>query len=80
MLMLPGAIQESAAAYAEELRQEIEKLRFEKCGEVSASFGVAQAQPREDPDPLVVRVDTALYKAKASGKNTVCVATERDEQ
>ena len=80
MLMLPGAAQASAAAFAEELRQEIEKLRFEKCGKVTASFGVAQALPGEDPDPLVVRADTALYKAKASGKNTVCVATEKDEQ
>ncbi len=74
MIMLPGAAQESAAAFAEELRQGIEKLRFEKCGKMAASFGVAQALPGEDPDPLVVRADTALYKAKASGKNTVCRA------
>ncbi len=74
MLMVPGATQEAAAAFAEELRQGIEKLRFEKCGKISASFGVAQALPGEDPDPLVVRADTALYKAKASGKNTVCCA------
>ncbi len=80
MIMLPGTAQESAAAFAEELRQEIEKLRFEKCGKISASFGVAQALPAEDPDPLAVRADTALYKAKASGKNMVCIATEKDGQ
>ena len=79
MLMLPGTSQASAAALAEELRQEVEKLRFEKCGKVSASFGVAQAMPAEDPDPLVVRADTALYKAKALGKNRVCVAEEKGE-
>ena len=79
MLMLPGTSQASAAAFAEELRQEVEKLRFEKCGKVSASFGVAQAMPAEDPDPLVVRADTALYKAKALGKNRVCVAEEKGE-
>ena len=76
MLMLPGMTREAAAVFAEEIRQEIEKLRFEKCGKVSASFGVAQAMPEEDADPLVVRADTALYKAKASGKNTVCQAQE----
>lgn len=80
VIMLPGATQESAAAFAEELRQGIEKLRFEKCGKISASFGVAQALPAEDPDPLAVRADTALYKAKVSGKNTVCVAMEKDGQ
>ena len=79
MLMLPGTSQASAAVFAEELRQEVEKLRFEKCGKVSASFGVAQALPAEDPDPLVVRADTALYKAKALGKNKVCVAEEKSE-
>lgn len=76
MVMLPGATQETAAAFAEDLRREIEKQRFEKCGKVTASFGVAQALPGEEPDPLAVRADTALYKAKASGKNRVCVAEE----
>ena len=76
MVMLPGTTQETAAAFAEDLRREIEKQRFEKCGKVTASFGVAQALPGEEPDPLAVRADTALYKAKASGKNRVCVAEE----
>ena len=76
MLMLPGMTQEAAAAFAEEIRQGIGQLRFEKCGQVSASFGVAQALPAEEPDPLVVRADTALYEAKATGKNTVCQARE----
>ena len=76
MLMLPGMTKEAAAAFAEEIRLGIEKLRFDKCGTVSASFGVAQALPSEEPDPLVVRADTALYKAKASGKNAVCQAPE----
>ena len=76
MLMLPGVKKEAAAAFAEEVRIAIEKLHFDKCGKVSASFGVAQAKPSEDADPLVVRADTALYKAKAAGKNIVCLAQE----
>ena len=79
MLMLPGMTREAAAAFAEEIRLEIEKLHFEKAGKVSASFGVAQALPEEEPDPLVVRADTALYQAKASGKNTVCQAPDPEE-
>ena len=71
MIMLPGATEEEAAAFAEKIRQETEKLRFENCGKISASFGVAQALPGEEPDPLVARADTALYRAKASGKNVV---------
>lgn len=78
MLMLPGMTQEAAAAFAEEVRLQIEKLRFDKAGTVSASFGVAQALPSEEPDPLVVRADTALYEAKAAGKNTVRLAGENE--
>lgn len=77
MLMLPGLNQKVAAEFAEEIRQAIEKQQFEKCGKVSASFGVAQAMPGEEADPLVVRADMALYKAKASGKNIVCQAQEK---
>ena len=76
MLMLPGITKEAAAAFAEEIRTAIEKLQFKKCGKISASFGVAQAMPEEEADPLIVRADTALYQAKAAGKNTVCQAQE----
>lgn len=76
MLMLSGITKEAAAAFAEEIRTAIEKLQFKKCGKISASFGVAQAMPEEEADPLIVRADTALYQAKAAGKNTVCQAQE----
>ena len=71
MVMLPGTAEETAAAFAEEIRLETEKLRFDKCGRITASIGVAKALPEEAPDPLVARVDSALYRAKAAGKNTV---------
>ncbi len=74
MIMLPGMTEEEAAGFAEGLRREIGELRFEKAGRITASFGVAQAMPGEEPDPLTARVDTALYRAKARGKNTVCRA------
>ncbi|MBR3333192.1 MAG: EAL domain-containing protein [Clostridia bacterium] len=74
MIMLPGITGEDAATFAEELRVEIGRLRFEKAGRITASFGVAQAMPGEEPDPLTARADTALYRAKARGKNTVCRA------
>ena len=76
MILLPGTDGQDAAAFAEGLRMEIGKLRFEKAGRITASFGVAQAMPGEEPDPLAARVDTALYRAKARGKNTVCRAEE----
>ena len=79
MIMLPGMTEEEAAAFAEEMRIETGKLEFEKCGSISASFGVARALPGEDPDSLVARTDAALYRAKAAGKNTVRCAGETGE-
>ncbi|MBO4419385.1 MAG: diguanylate cyclase [Oscillospiraceae bacterium] len=74
MVMLPGMTLEAAADFAESLRMRIESLRFDLCGRETASFGVAQALPGEESDPLVLRADVALYVAKKSGKNRVCRA------
>jgi PleD family two-component response regulator len=40
---------------------------------VTVSGGVAQLRPREDGAGLYRRADAALYKAKQSGRNQVCV-------
>ena len=71
MIMLPGMTLNKAAAFAESLRARIEKLRFALCGSETASFGVAQALPGEQADPMIIRADVALYTAKKHGKNRV---------
>ena len=71
MIMLPGVKQSEAAALAESLRARIEKIPFALCGRETASFGVAQALPGEDADPMIMRADVALYTAKKLGKNRV---------
>ena len=71
MIMLPGMSLEEAAAFAEALRVRIERIRFELCGGETASFGVAQALPGEEADPMIMRADVALYTAKKLGKNRV---------
>ncbi len=76
MIMLPGTKQDAAAEFAERLRTEIELLRFSLCGRETASFGVAQALPGEEPDPLILRADVALYIAKKLGKNRVHQSSE----
>lgn len=80
MIMLPGVALEGAAAFAESLRARIEKLHFALCGSETASFGVAQALPGEEVDPLILRADVALYVAKKLGKNRIHCSNNGEEQ
>lgn len=71
MVLLPETGLEAAGKVAEKLRQAIASHRFEGVGNVTASFGVAQLVPGEDSRSLAQRVDKALYRAKALGRNRV---------
>ncbi len=77
LLVLPGATTATAIAVAERIRRGIEALGIphELAGAnrvVTASFGVAAAPTvAVSADELVVAADTALYAAKASGRNRV---------
>ena len=77
LLVLPGATTATAVAVAERIRRGIEALGIphELAGAnrvVTASFGVAAAPTvAVSADELVVAADTALYAAKASGRNRV---------
>ena len=41
---------------------------------VTASFGVAQLKPGDSLSDLLRRADAALYEAKKSGRDRVCVS------
>lgn len=69
--ILPGADAALAAAIAERLRERIASEPVEGIA-VSASLGVAQADPREPAlEGLFRRADAALYEAKRGGRNRV---------
>ena len=62
---------------AERIRRGIEKMDvlLPQCRlPVTVSLGVASLNGKEDGKSLVARADEALYEAKASGRNCVCVA------
>jgi diguanylate cyclase (GGDEF)-like protein len=70
-----------AEVYAERLRQSVSesKIALEGGHEVSVtlSIGIAEWQPEvETPERLIARADEALYAAKASGRDCVCVYSE----
>ena len=66
--------QDIAAKLAEELRMLVEQSTLHnECG-ITISFGVAELEDHESQQDWVNRADVALYQAKVSGRNTVCVA------
>ena len=71
MVLLPDSAIDEAMVLAEKLRTEYEAVSFESAGHKTVSVGVVQAKQNEDADALYIRVDKALYAAKANGKNQV---------
>lgn len=80
IIMLRNAsLKDSSLHVAERIRKAIEGTTFEWEGTVipiTMSLGVATMKPSENiPDLMVRRADEALYRAKKTGKNRVCIET-----
>lgn len=85
--MIVDGMAEDVAQSVQELRRRIEQCRFSTGGEamgdeelegeeairVTASFGVSDFCPRDTLNDIYARVDRALYRAKARGRNQVAV-------
>ena len=77
-ILLPDCSKSKALVLAEELRKKVEAreiiLRRQKT-HVTVSIGVA-AFPKDASgrDDLILKADEALYQAKETGRNKVCVA------
>ena len=74
MIALPNTNVATAFTIAESLRNRFADLEFGAAGHRTMSIGVAQLRPGENVDRLCSRVDDALYRAKALGKNRTEVA------
>lgn len=81
ILAMPNTEAAGALAAAENIREEIAARRQSWRGaeiNVTVSAGVAQMRPDEESlDTLIARADTALYEAKAAGRNCTRVAVPR---
>lgn len=55
----------------EKLRRIIEESPFESIGRLTVSFGISEMNPQESLSSLIERADSALYRAKKSGRNRI---------
>jgi diguanylate cyclase (GGDEF)-like protein len=75
-IILPQAGLDGASLVAERLRARIEGMEVPGIGYITASFGVATfPQHATSRSTLIVNADRALYQAKHSGRNRVCVSS-----
>jgi|GEM_PF-2135837 len=72
-ILAPGINLSHAGMFAEKLRRLIEDAAFTVAMPVTCSFGVAFYEHAENQHAFVQRIDEALVRAKAAGKNR-CVA------
>ncbi|MFC1673984.1 diguanylate cyclase [Pseudomonadota bacterium] len=73
LVLCPESTAEGAAQLAENLRARMEAMDIPDVGSVTASFGVAELMVGSDVKRLVGRADDALYQAKQTGRNRVCI-------
>jgi diguanylate cyclase (GGDEF)-like protein/PAS domain S-box-containing protein len=71
MIICPDTDLNGALNLAEKLRRKIAQYHFDQVGHKTCSFGVAQLRKDESIDSLLLRSDTALYRAKERGRNRV---------
>jgi diguanylate cyclase (GGDEF)-like protein len=74
VLLVETSLEESLPLI-ERMRAAVNALHFpEMPSSVTVSAGVAQLKAGENGESLLNRSDSALYKAKTSGRNQTCVA------
>lgn len=82
-IWLPRTNVEDARQHAERLRRELMTLRLVELADdeqITASFGVAACKRRTSLGEAMRAADEALYLAKNSGRNRVCVHVEQTEE
>jgi len=71
LILIESTTLENAAKMAEKLRKVIMEFDFPEVKTVTCSFGVASYHYDETGESFIGRADSALYRAKESGRNRV---------
>jgi diguanylate cyclase len=76
VILMPSTSAEEGSKAIEKLRIAISKSPFNFHGKpvtITMSFGIAETQTGDTAESVFERADNALYKAKQTGRNRVCI-------
>lgn len=73
VVLIPQESTATASVIAEKIRLGVEEMTLEAAPSVTVSIGCAEYRPDETPSEFIAKADAALYDAKTSGKNKVCI-------
>ncbi|BAI72320.1 GGDEF domain-containing protein [Azospirillum sp. B510] len=73
IILLPGTTVAEAVSTAERLRIQLESHVFPGGQRATVSLGVAECRQGDSWETWIRNADTALYSAKATGRNRTCV-------
>lgn len=80
VILMSNTGRDGAQLLAERIRREIERMELSPPNTalaVTVSLGVASRRGNEGGQSLLQRADSALYEAKAQGRNRVCLAANQ---
>ena len=72
-VLLPGEHPDQAGTIAEKIRAALEAMDIPDTPRITVSIGLSVYAPEEPAEDFFKRTDEALYEAKRTGKNRVCV-------
>ena len=78
LIICPETQGYQALTLAEKLRQALEQSISEQPDQVTASFGVSEYRTNDEAKDIIARADTAMYKAKARGRNRACLWSDSE--
>lgn len=73
LIICPKTNKDGAFILAEKLRIIVDEFTFDEVGHKTVSIGIAEFQTDDTIETLFKKADEALYEAKNSGRNRVCV-------
>ncbi|MBW8330218.1 MAG: diguanylate cyclase [Thiobacillus sp.] len=83
LILLPNTPRDEATKIITRLQRSLTKKYFLDNNErvlITFSAGVAERAPGEGQETLIARADAAMYEAKQTGKNRVCLAQDAPVQ